>query len=134
MFSGRFEDSLKTKMKITFIIWWTRKMWRAQFSPKLKNEDYKLPNSINMKIAFPNLVEDWRSEDHSQNCDCEETEDKWMCWEPLELNNKQCISSLTSMDNRQNCIRFYSITISLWSFSFTQLCKAKTLLLFVDME
>ena len=33
-----------------------------------------------------------------QNYECEETEDKWMCWEPWESNNKQCISSLTSMD------------------------------------
>ena len=58
-FSGRFEDhsfSMKTKMKICSNIHWRMKMWRTQISGLLKNEDYQLPHSLKMNIAFLKLL------------------------------------------------------------------------------
>ena len=58
-FSGRFEDgsfSLKTKMKTCSNLNWRMKMWRTQISSLLKNEDYRLPHLLKMKIAFLKLL------------------------------------------------------------------------------
>ena len=43
-------------MKICSNLHWRMKMWRTQISGLLKNEDYRLPHLLKMKIAFLKLL------------------------------------------------------------------------------
>ena len=84
-FSGRFEDGsfgMKTKMKIFSNLHWRMKMWRAQISGLLKNEDYQLPHSLKMKIAFLKLL---KSEDLKTPLKNVKKMKTMVCREPLCL-------------------------------------------------